>query len=244
VIDFYEKADEVWIPQAAVEETLREYGYRGKVTVMPNGTDFTAGEDVGEAKRRAREALQAPDGTPVFLFIGQHIWEKNTRLIVEALAQLKEVPFRMFFIGTGYAAKELQDLAEQCGLGDRTAFLGVIMDRERLKQYYLAADLLLFPSLYDNAPLVVREAAALHTPSVLVKGSTASEVVTDGHNGFLIDNSSSALAARLRALLQSPALIRQAGQQAAHTIARSWENVAGEVLEKYAQIIRNYAATH
>ena len=31
IIWFYEKADEVWIPQAAVEETLREYGFKGKV---------------------------------------------------------------------------------------------------------------------------------------------------------------------------------------------------------------------
>ena len=40
IIRFYEMADEVWIPQAAVEETLREYGYKGKVEVVDNGSDF------------------------------------------------------------------------------------------------------------------------------------------------------------------------------------------------------------
>jgi glycosyltransferase involved in cell wall biosynthesis len=243
VIGFYEQADEVWIPQAAVEDTIRAYGYKGKVTVMDNGADFTAGENMDEAKRRARAALGIPPAVPVFLFIGQHIWEKNTRLIVEALAQLKDVPFKMFFIGTGYAARELQALTRHCGLESGVTFLGVIMDREKLKQYYTAADLFLFPSLYDNAPLVVREAAALHTPAVLVKGATAAEIVTDNYNGFLADNSSSAFAARIRALVQSPRLIQQAGQQAARTIARHWEKVADEVLERYAHIIRNYAAT-
>jgi glycosyltransferase involved in cell wall biosynthesis len=243
VINFYEKADEVWIPQAAVEDTLREYGYKGKVVVMNNGTDFTAGNNMDEAKRRARAALNIPGAAPVFLFTGQHIWEKNTRLIIDALAQLKDLRFKMFFIGTGYAARELQALAHRYGIDNDVTFLGVIMNREQLKQYYTAADLFLFPSLYDNAPLVVREAAALHTPSVLVRGSTASEIITDNANGFLVDNSSAALAARIRALVKSPRLIQQVGQQAALTIARPWEKVADEVLERYSQVIRNYAAT-
>ena len=244
VIAFYEKADEVWIPQAAVEDTLREYGYKGKVVVMNNGADFIACDNMDEARRRARAALNIPDATPVFLFVGQHIWEKNTRLLVDALAQLNDMRFKMFFIGTGYAARELQALVRSYGMEASVAFLGAVMDRELLKQYYTAADLFLFPSLYDNAPLVVREAAALHTPSVLVRGSTASEIVTDSHNGFLVDNSSAALAARIRALVKSPQLIRQAGQHAARTIACSWEKVADEVLERYSHILRNYAATH
>ncbi len=41
VVNFYNEVDEVWIPQPAVEETLREYGYKGKLTIMHNGTDFT-----------------------------------------------------------------------------------------------------------------------------------------------------------------------------------------------------------
>jgi len=40
VIRFFEKADEVWIPQAAVEETIREYGFKGKVVVVENGNDL------------------------------------------------------------------------------------------------------------------------------------------------------------------------------------------------------------
>jgi hypothetical protein len=39
LVYFYNRADEVWIPQEAVEDTLREYGYKGKVVVMNNGND-------------------------------------------------------------------------------------------------------------------------------------------------------------------------------------------------------------
>lgn len=97
VVDFYEKADEVWIPQPAVEETLREYGYRGKTVVVNNATDFVVTGNIDELKQTAREELNIPPNIPVFLFTGQHIWEKNVRMIVEALSLMGDVPFRMFF---------------------------------------------------------------------------------------------------------------------------------------------------
>jgi glycosyltransferase involved in cell wall biosynthesis len=245
VIDFYEKADEVWIPQPGVEETMREYGYRGKTVVVNNATDFIVTGNVGELKRQAREELNIPPDISVFLFTGQHIWEKNVRLIVEALFLMKDVPFRMFFIGTGYAERELQKLAVRLGLSSRVKFLGLVWEREHLKRYYAAADLFLFPSLYDNDPLVVREAAALHTPSVLLKGSTASEIITDNHNGFLSARSSEAFAERIRELIKSPEKIRQAGLRASESIARSWESVVTEeVMDRYTYIIRNYGARH
>jgi glycosyltransferase involved in cell wall biosynthesis len=240
VIRFFEAADEVWIPQAAVEDTIREYGYKGKVEVMHNGSDFLVDENIDERKQQARISLDVPAGVPVFLFVGQHIWEKNTRLIIEVLALMKEEPFKMYFIGTGYAAKALQQLTVQYGLNSKVEFLGMITDRKRLQRYYMAADLFLFPSLYDNAPLVVREAGAMHTPSVLVRNSTAAEIVTDNYNGFLAENSHQVMAQRIRELIKTPALIKQAGQNASKTIARSWEDITEEVLSRYMFLIRKY----
>ena len=40
IMPFFDWADEVWIPQASVEETIREYGFKGKVEVVHNGTDL------------------------------------------------------------------------------------------------------------------------------------------------------------------------------------------------------------
>ena len=43
IIHFFEQADEVWIPLPAVEETLREYGFKGRhVEGVENGNDFYA----------------------------------------------------------------------------------------------------------------------------------------------------------------------------------------------------------
>jgi len=238
VIRFFEKADEVWIPQASVEETIREYGYKGKVEVVDNGNDFATNQPIDPIKKAAREVLRLKDPELMFLFVGQHIWEKNTRMIVESLAEIKEIQFKMFFIGTGYAKAELQELVDKLGLSSKVEFVGVITERERLKEYYAAADVFLFPSIYDNAPLVVREAGALQTPSILVKGSSSAENITDNFNGFLIENSRESLVAKLIELSSSPDKIHLAGLHASQTIARSWDSVTDEVLDRYKKIIQ------
>ena len=238
IIDFYEKADLVWVPQDSVKDVIREYGYKGEVEVMDNGSDLVA--DYPEsffAEARARVGV-APDDF-VLLFVGQHIWEKNPRLIIEALALLPDLPFRMFFIGNGYAAHAMRQLVSEKGLDDKVTFVGTLTDRKVLTDYYAAADLFLFPSLYDNAPLVVREAAALHTASVMAKGATASTILTDGYNGFLTGNDASELAALLRRLASEPELVRRVGENASRSIVRSWEDCVDEVLERYDILLRS-----
>lgn len=236
IISFYEKADQVWVPQASVKEVIREYGYTGPVEVVDNGSDLCA--DYPEKYFvEAREKLGIHPDEFVFLFVGQHIWEKNVKFIIEALSGIKDQKFRMFFVGTGYAAEAMKDLVSENGLDSQVTFVGNITDRDNLKLYYAASDLFLFPSLYDNAPLVVREAAALHTPSVMVRGATASTILTDGENGFLIDNNLTAFEDKLRELIADPARVHRVGVQASKSIVRSWEDVVDEVLDRYNSLI-------
>jgi len=238
IIRFFEKADEVWIPQASVEETIREYGFKGKVEIVDNGNDFATDLPIEPIKKAARKELNIPENEMVFLFVGQHIWEKNIRLIVESLALIKEQSFKMFFVGIGYAASDLKELTEELGLSDKVKFVGMISDRDRIKQYYAAADLFLFPSIYDNAPLVIREAGAMHTPSILVEGSSSAENVIDNFNGFLVKNSVESFSSKLIELISAPERIRMAGLNASKSIARSWESVTEEVLDRYNKLMQ------
>ena len=236
VMEFFEWADEVWVPQASVEEVIREYGYKGHVEVVDNGSDLVA--DYPDSYfEDARRALGIGPDEFVFLFVGQHIWQKNVRLVIDALEKINDLPFRMFFVGTGYAAEEMKDLVREKGLSEKVTFTGMLTEREAITRYYAAADLFLFPSLYDNAPLVVREAAALHTPAVMVEGSTAATILRDGENGYLVPNELDAFAARLRALYRDRAAVRRTGLAASRTIVRSWEDVVDEVLDRYNALI-------
>lgn len=236
IVDFYNKADQVWVPQASVIDVIRDYGFRGHVEVVDNGSDLVA--DYPESYfENARKALGVAPDEFVFLFVGQHIWEKNVRFIIDALEQIKDTDFKMFFVGIGYAAEEMKKLVQEKGLEDKVTFAGSITDREKMKLYYAAADLFLFPSLYDNAPLVVREAAALHTPSVMVKGATASTIIRDNENGFLIENDLTDFKNTLLALKNDRQRVREVGIRASHSIVRSWESVAEEVVGRYNDII-------
>ena len=236
VMEFFDHADEVWVPQASVEEVIREYGYKGHVEVVDNGSDLVA-DYPDTFFEDARQALGIAPEEFVFLFVGQHIWQKNVRLVIEALEKINDLPFRMFFVGTGYAAEEMKDLVREKGLSEKVTFTGMLTEREAITRYYAAADLFLFPSLYDNAPLVVREAAALHTPAVMVEGSTAATILRDGENGYLVPNELDAFAARLRALYRDRAAVRRTGLAASRTIVRSWEDVVDEVLDRYNALI-------
>ena len=118
-------------------------------------------------------------------------------------------------------------------------FVGSITDREKLTDYYAASDLFLFPSLYDNAPLVVREAAALHTPAVMAKGATAATILRDGENGFLVDNDPDKMAELLRELVHDPERVHRVGVQASKTIVRSWEDCVEEVIDRYNSLLRS-----
>ena len=244
VVKFYESVDEVWVPQASVGETLREYGYKGTFEVVDNGTEFADAPYTEEMKWAAKKELYVAVDEPLLLFVGQHIWEKNVKLIIEALAKVKDLPYHALFVGDGYARADMQAMAAKLGLSgnsdyrkDKITFFGSVQSRELMQMIYTAADLFLFPSIYDNAPLVVREAASLHTPSIVARGSNTAEIIKDGINGFLSDNDVTAFANRLRYILERPIILSRAARGAAETLVRSWNGIAVEVLDRYQHLI-------
>lgn len=243
ILDFFNACDEVWIPQAYVEDTVREYGYKGPLTVVENGNDFASviKGDVAAYKEEAKKSIGIAPDEIALLFVGQHIWEKGLDVVVETLRLLKgKVKFKMNFIGTGYASGEIAERIRNYGLEKEVSIRGVITDRPELCRYYAASDLFLFPSFYDNAPLVVREAAAMGTPSVLLKGSTASEVISNGNNGFLVDKNPGEFVSLISHLHDNGEELRRAGAGARSSLVRSWEDVVDEVSDRYESIIKRF----
>jgi glycosyltransferase involved in cell wall biosynthesis len=238
IISFYEQADEVWIPQAAVEQTMREYGYKGKVEVVENGCDFSPPKNIDLYKKSARQNLGISPDETLYLFVGQIIYEKNIELILNALEKIRHTNFKMIFVGAGYAENNFHKKAKSLNINYKVKFVGLISNREHLADYYAAADLFLFPSLYDTSAIVVREAAAFATPSVIVRNSTVSEIIHDNKNGFLIENSVLSLAEILLSLQKEKKKLAQIGQAAQTTINRSWADVTDEVTERYVNLIK------
>lgn len=243
ILNFFNACNEVWIPQAKVEETVRSYGYKGPLTVVENGNDFAdiEIENIDHYKREARKRIGLSEDNINLLFVGQHIWEKGLDVIVDTLRLLKNRGgFKMNFIGNGYASGLLRNQIKELGLSGDVQIHGVISDREQLRDFYAGSDLFLFPSFYDNAPLVVREAAAMGTPSILLKGSTAAEVIRDQKNGFLVEKNPHEIAGLINCLNKDRNKIRETGIEARNTLVRSWKDVVDEVIDRYEVLIRQH----
>lgn len=237
---YYSLVDEVWAVNAASAETLHEYGYRGPVTVMPNGCDFMPMERTDENKREVKR-LYGLDDKPLLLFVGRLVEQKNVSFLLKALGTLsKGMEFNAVFVGDGEGAPAYQKQAAELGLAKRTRFIGTVQGRDTLRSIYAASDLFMLPSVYDNAPLVVREAASCGCPSVLIANSNAAEGISDGVNGFTSALKPDAYAAVLRHALENPSLIRAAGDAARETVYVSWERIVDRVADEYKRVATDY----
>jgi 1,2-diacylglycerol 3-alpha-glucosyltransferase len=202
VMAFFNNVDCVWTVSESAVKTMREYGFEGCVEVMGNGTDL-AGGDKGEERCGA--------GCARLLYVGQLVWHKNIKLLVLALKTLKDSGFKftMTMVGEGSAQQAIKRFVQRLGLADDFIFTGKITDRGDMKAVYAAADLNLLPSVYDTFSLVVREAAALGCPSLVIKDSCAAEGIEDGCNGFLSDNDAAAYARCIKKAVRREAVERR-----------------------------------
>ena len=234
VLSVYNKCDAVWAVNHETADVLRAYGYSGPIDIAPNGTDIF--EIDYDRARETRLRLGIPPERPVLLFVGQLSNKKNIRSVLRAAAVLKRegFDFTLLLAGEGPDQISLEKLAVDLEIQDRTIFVGFVRSGEELRSLYTLADLFVFPSLYDNAPLVVREAAANGTPSVLVRGSCSSEGISDGVNGFLCEDSPEDIA---RVIRESLPLAKQVGETARKTIPTPWSDIMGDVIAKYEALI-------
>lgn len=239
IVHFYHSVDYVWTVNKGSADTLRSYGFKGEVDIIANGTDFIPPEDRSGARRRTNEKLDLKPEDTVLLFVGQHIWQKNVKLIIESLYQLKKsgISFKMIFAGTGYAEQEMKEMVRQMHLSQEVIFLGMVLDREWLKSLYCRADLFLFPSVYDNAPIVIREAAAAQCPSVVVENTNTAEGIIDGYNGYLSKNDVVSFTEKLKEILSDRKKLVEVGRTAQQTVYKNWEKIIDDVAARYLEIV-------
>ncbi|MGI6317056.1 MAG: glycosyltransferase [Christensenellales bacterium] len=239
VVKFYEACDEVWAVSENAAETLRCYGYTKNVVVMPNGMDIPPADPA--AVTAAETAYSLGEG-PLLLYVGQMNWKKNIRRILEACALLTErgTAYTLALAGQGPHAGEIADAARALGIEKQVLLTGHITDARLLRGLYQRSSLFVFPSLYDNAPMVVREAAAAGTPSVTVAGSSASEPIADGVNGLLCRDDPRDLADVLQKALSDPSALAAIGREARRTIPVSWDLICEKYIARYQRLVEDY----
>lgn len=137
-------------------------------------------------------------------------------------------------VGQGPDEEDIARRVRELGLEERTVLTGHVADRGLLMGIYACADLLVFPSRYDNAPMVLREAAAAGTPAVLLAGSCASAGIEDGVNGLLCEDSPESIAACIERGLEHKG---ELGEAARRTIPLPWRAIVAQARERYLALI-------
>ena len=187
----------------------------------------------------------APDATtvrgdePYLIFIGRHIADKRLMDLLPALreARTQISDLRLVIVGSGAETAAVAARITELGLDDVVTLAGRVSDAE-LHTLLAGACALVNPSRREGFGLVVAEAAAVATPSVVVAGpdNAAAELIHNGVNGFV------AASVQPRDLAAAIVTVMTAGE----TLRRStqaWfeqERTAGGLSRSIDQILQAY----
>jgi glycosyltransferase involved in cell wall biosynthesis len=155
---------------------LREAGLRGPVTLLAGAYD-------GPLEPRPVLPAEA-----LVVFAGRHIPEKRVLAIVPAIARVRSrLPeIKALILGDGPERGQVQRAIERSGQQDVIQSPGFVTTAA-VEDAIGRALCLLLPSRREGYGLVVVEAAARGTPSVVVahEDNAAVELIVDGQNGFI-----------------------------------------------------------
>lgn len=228
VVRRLKNADKACAVSYSMVEELKSYGLKKPVTVVRNGHNLVGLE---------RKAYKKNDKFTM-LFVGLIVDYKNIDFSLLALKELKKVRNDFFFniVGDGLHRKRFEKRVVELGLQDNVKFWGRITDRNKLFEIYANSDAMLFTSIFDTDGLVLLEAAEAGTPSIVLKGTGASERYTDGETAFIAENDIKSLVQKIIYLMDNPEEVERVGKNALNVFV-PWGEIAKEYVAIYNEEI-------
>ncbi len=146
------------------------------IHVIPYGVDDAFFEPSAEDPTETRRRWHIPDDAFVVLHVGSVGPRKNLPVVIAAVDGLRNAGVNAWLLQVGGTLTDAQeaDLANR-GLHDKVSRVGALPEGE-LRKAYRAADVLLFPSLYEGFGFPVLEAMASGCPAVTSGAGGLAEV--------------------------------------------------------------------
>lgn len=192
-----------------------------------------------EVKKLAIQKYNLANEENIFLYVGHIVKFKNLEFTINALKIIKDrgINFKMLFVGHGFDDDYFKNLCKKLGLEENVIFTGQITDKDLLSSLYGAGELFLFPSIFDNDPLTIVEAALHHVPAITIKNTGSSERITNNVSGFVVENDVQKFADKIIEAISDKARLKQIGDEAEKTIPKDWSTTAQEYLNEYNNLI-------
>ncbi|HMT44292.1 MAG TPA: glycosyltransferase [Chakrabartia sp.] len=161
------------------------------------------GVDLARFQPGNRVALKAELGVAGHLItcVGALIPRKRQGLIIDALAALPGA--KLVLIGKGEDEARLKAQAAQLGVAERVRFTGAI-PQDEIARWLAASDVMCLPSASEGLANAWVEALACGTPVVITNVGGARELIDRPEAGRLVEPDPGAIAAAIRAVLDSP----------------------------------------
>ena len=167
-----------------------------RLSVVAPGTD------------RVAPRLHKREGEVVLLSVGAVIPRKGYDVLVAALAQLKQLPWRLVIAGdrgrSVDTCRRLEADIAGLGLADRIELLGAVSE-EALASLYADCDLFVLPSRFEGYGMAYAEAIAHGVPVVATTAGAIPDTVPAAAGMLLPPDDVDALALALRRLIENPA---------------------------------------
>jgi glycosyltransferase involved in cell wall biosynthesis len=151
-----------------------------KIRVVPFGVDRAFFREAPAGRERGRRDWRIPEDAFVVLHVGSTVDRKNVPLVIQTVARLRMevgVDVHLLQVG-GRLTGDQEQLVERLGL-QRCVRSIRAADETTLRRAYRAADVLLFPSLYEGFGFPVLEAFASGLPVVTSGAGGLREVSGD-----------------------------------------------------------------
>ncbi len=207
-----------------------------RIDVIRPGVDAVYRPASAEAVTAFREA-EGINGRFI-LHVGTLQPRKNIPVLLDAFAKLADPALKLVLVGgKGWLFDSIFKKVTELGLQDQVHFTGYVPD-DSLPLWYSAADLFVFPSVYEGFGMPVLEAMACGTPVIASSSSSIPEAV--GAAGLLFDpQNSTECAERMQNVLNNSTLsgkMRQLGLNYAKQF--SWERAGKETAVVYQKALQ------
>lgn len=213
---------------------------RDKVTVIPRGVSMDLLDD-GELTTQEREDLrrELTDDPKALLVlaVGREEPQKGQRYLIEAFAEVHRARGDAHLVMAGRAgssSRALDSQIAQMGIGDRVHRLGVRTDILRLMR---AADVMVFPSLYEGLGVSLIEGMGSGLPVVVFDRPPMNQIVEQAKTGLVVpERDSASLAQAIVSVGADPEMAARLGDEAARTVRANYE--AGNTADRLEQLYR------
>ena len=240
-------ADRIITVSYAMRDDLIRHGWpESKISVVWNGVDPERYNPLSckpEEVSRIRQKYGIPKDWNFLLFVGRLTWVKSVRNLIQALPMiLEEYPkTKLVILGKGEEQKDIVEMADRLRIRDNVIYRFEFVPEDERILHYAAADICIFPSIYEPFGIVSLEAMAMAKPIVVgahgVVGFREQVVPSGpGQNGIHINGEDPAdIAWGIKETLKDPQKAKAWGENGRRRVLEffTWKKATEQTIEIY-----------